>query len=205
MDRLTELFERIVDAIEPFAEQLGAPGLGLVAFLDSSFISLPQVPDALIVALTLKHPSRWLIHAFATTMGSVAGCLLLYTLARKGGEAFLRRRFKDRHIDRGLRLVQKHGWLTVAVPSLMPPPTPFKLFVLLAGVAGIRPAAFIGALALGRSFRYGAEAYLTYRYGDRATAFIRNNLPAVSLGLAAVILMGGLGLILWRRWRRSPD
>lgn len=182
---------------------MGAPGLALVAFLDSSFISLPQVTDALVVALTLKDPSRWLIHAVATTAGSVAGCFALYGVAKKGGEAFLRRKFKEHHIDRGLRLVQKHGWLTVTVPSLMPPPTPFKLFVLLAGIAEIRPLTFVAAVGLGRGFRYGGEAFLTYRYGERATEFISNNLPAVSMALAGVIVVGGLGLVLWRR-RRQP-
>jgi LPXTG-motif cell wall-anchored protein len=203
VDRLRDLLARLVDYIEPLAEQMGAPGLALVAFLDSSFISLPQVTDALVVALTLKDPSRWLIHAVATTAGSVAGCFALYSVAKKGGEAFLRRKFKEHHIDRGLRLVQKHGWLTVTVPSLMPPPTPFKLFVLLAGIAEIRPLTFVAAVGLGRGFRYGGEAFLTYRYGERATEFISNNLPAVSMALAGVIVVGGLGLVLWRR-RRQP-
>jgi LPXTG-motif cell wall-anchored protein len=203
VDRLRDLLARLVDYIEPLAEQMGAPGLALVAFLDSSFISLPQVTDALVVALTLKDPSRWLIHAVATTAGSVAGCFALYGVAKKGGEAFLRRKFKEHHIDRGLRLVQKHGWLTVTVPSLMPPPTPFKLFVLLAGIAEIRPLTFVAAVGLGRGFRYGGEAFLTYRYGERATEFISNNLPAVSMALAGVIVIGGLGLVLWRR-RRQP-
>jgi membrane protein YqaA with SNARE-associated domain len=203
VDRLRDFFARVVDYIEPLAEQMGAPGLALVAFLDSSFISLPQVTDALIVALTLKDPSRWVIHAVATTLGSMAGCFALYGVAKKGGEAFLRRKFKERHIDRGLRLVQKHGWLTVTVPSLMPPPTPFKLFVLLAGIAEIRPLTFVAAVGLGRGFRYGGEAYLTYAYGERATEFISSNLPAVSMGLAVLLVVGSIGLVLWRR-RRQP-
>ncbi len=199
MDRLTDLFNRIVAWIEPLAEQMGAPGLALVAFVDSSFISLPQVTDALIVALTLKSPSQWGVHGLATTLGSMAGCLLLYVLARKGGEAFLRRQFKERHIDRGLALVQKHGWLTVAVPALMPPPAPFKLFILLAGVAGIRPLTFLGAIALSRGVRYGAEAYLTYRYGEQASALISHNLGTISMGLAGVMAVGAALVFLWRR------
>lgn len=203
MDRLRELLAALIDYIEPLAEQMGAPGLALVALIDSSFVSLPQVTDALVVGLTLKDPSRWWIHALATTLGSVAGCFALYGVAKMGGEAFLRRKFKDHHIDRGLRLVQRHGWLTVTVPSLMPPPTPFKIFILLAGIAGIRPLTFIGAIGLGRALRYGGEAYLTYRYGARATDFISSNLPAVSMSVAGVILVGALGLVWWRR-RRQP-
>jgi len=203
VDRLRDIFDRVVAWIEPIAEQMGAPGLALVAFVDSSFISLPQVTDALVVALTLKHPSRWVVHGLATTLGSMAGCFALYAVARKGGETFLRRKFKERHIDSGLALVQKHGWLTVTVPALMPPPTPFKLFVLLAGVAEIRPLTFLGAVALGRGFRYGGEAYLTYRYGEQATQFIGNNLGMLSMTLAGAIVAGAALMFLWRRRRAT--
>lgn len=203
MDRLSAIFQSVVDFIQPLAEQLGAPGLALVAFLDSSFLSLPQVTDALIVGLTLRHPSNWLFYAMSTTVGSVAGCSALYFVGRKGGEAFLRRKFNARHIDRGLGLFQKHGWLTIAVPSLLPPPTPFKLFVLLSGVAKIRPWTFVMAVALGRGFRYGGEAWLTYRYGEHASGFIRDNLPMVSMALAGVILLGSVALVLSRRRRQT--
>lgn len=199
MDRLTALFDHIVAVITPLAEQFGAPGLAVIAFLDSSFFSLPQVGDALLIGLTIKHPSQGIAYAVATTVGSVTGCYALYAVGRKSGEAFLRRKFKEQHIDRGLAIVQRHGWLAVTVPSLMPPPTPFKLFVLLAGVADLRPLTFIMAATLGRGFRYGAEAWLAYAYGERATEFIRDNLPTVSMWLAGVILVAALGLVVWRR------
>ena len=182
---------------------MGPGGLALVAFLDSSFLSLPQVTDALVVGLTLAHPNRWFIHALSTTLGSVAGCFTLYSVARKGGEAFLRRRFKERHIERGLALARRHGWLAVTVPALLPPPAPFKLFVLLAGIAGIRPRTFLGAVALGRGFRYGAEAILAYHYGEQATDFIRGNLGTVSIVLAAAVVVGAVGVMVWRRRRQA--
>lgn len=203
MDRVTDFFDRFVAWVEPVAEQMGAPGLALVAFLDSSFVSLPQVTDTLVVALTLAHPDRWVIHGLATTLGSTVGCFALYSVVRTGGEAFLRRRFKERHIDRGLALVQRHGWLTVTVPALMPPPAPFKLFVLLAGIAEIRPLTFFGAVALGRGSRYGGEAYLTYRYGAQATEFISDNLSTASFTLAAALIIGAGATFGWRRWRQK--
>lgn len=170
-----------------------------MAFLDSSFLSLPQVTDALIVALTLKNPSNWYIYAMWATAGSVAGCMALYFTARKGGEAFLRNRFNAQHIERALGMLRRYGWLAVTVPALLPPPTPFKLFVLLAGIARIRPLTFMLAAALGRSVRFGGEAWLTYVYGERATHFIEENLPVVLMWLALGVLAGGLVLMLWRR------
>src|SRR6188768_3170612 len=116
MHYLSELLQQVMAWILPIAERLGAPGLALIAFLDSSFLSLPQVGDALIVALTIQHPERWMLYSAATTLGSTAGCFVLYTIARKGGEAFLRRRFSEKQIDRGLGLFRRHGLLAVIVP-----------------------------------------------------------------------------------------
>ena len=88
-----DLLQRFVDFLQPLALQLGGPGLAIIAFFDSSFLSLPEVSDVLIVVLTIQHPARWLYYAAMTTLGSVCGCYALYALARKGGEAALRRRF----------------------------------------------------------------------------------------------------------------
>ena len=199
MGYLSEMLQRVVDWILPIAEQLGAPGLAIIAFLDSSFLSLPQVGDALIVALTIQHPERWVLYSAATTIGSTAGCFVLYSIARKGGEAFLRRRFSEAQIEKGLSVFRRHGLLAVVVPAMLPPPTPFKIFVLLAGLAGVRPAAFIGGIALGRAFRFGGEGWLAYKYGPQATQYIKENLGTASLIAAGVVLVLGVVLIFARR------
>lgn len=202
MHWLITLFEQVVAVIQPWAEQYGAAGLTVLAIVDSSFIPLPQVTDTLLIGLTIAHPSRAALYALSTTFGSVVGCYLLFAVGRKGGEAFLRSRFHERHIDRGLALISQHGWLAVAVPSLMPPPTPFKLFVILAGVAGLRPATFAMAILVGRGARYSAEAWLAYAYGARAVAFVNERLPVFLAATAATIVVGGVALMWWRRRRR---
>src|SRR5215510_12347626 len=131
--------QRLVDWVQGFALALGGPGLFLIAFLDSSFLSFPEVVDLLIIWMTTRHPDRMIYYALLSTLGSVAGCFALFTVARKGGEAFLRKRFHERHVDRAMEVVQRHGLLSVLVPSLLPPPAPFKVFVLAAGVARVRP------------------------------------------------------------------
>jgi membrane protein YqaA with SNARE-associated domain len=134
-----------------------------------------------------------------TTLGSVAGCYALYSLGRKGGEAFLRRRMRERHVEWGMALFKKHGMLAVIVPSLLPPPMPFKLFVLIAGIVDVRPLTFIAAVVLGRGFRYGLEAWLAYRYGAQAMVFIRENLPAVSIGVAVALTLFAVAIVMWQR------
>jgi membrane protein YqaA with SNARE-associated domain len=201
MQPLAGFLKQLVEWIKPVALSLGGPGLFLVAFLDSSFLSLPEVSDILIVVLTVQHPARWLYYGLLTTAGSVLGCFALYSLARKGGEAFLRRWFSESHVQRGLRVFQKYGLLAIIVPSLLPPPTPFKIFVLLAGVARVRRTTFLLAATVGRGIRYVGEAWLAYSYGDHAIDYIRENLPTVSLWLAVAIGVVGIGVVVWRSRR----
>jgi membrane protein YqaA with SNARE-associated domain len=199
MHRLAELFHRTILFITPIAERLGGPGLAMVSFLDSSLLSLPEIADALIILLVIQHPARWLYYGAMTTVGSVAGCYVLYLLARKGGEAFLRKRLSSGAFDRGLNLFRRYGLLMLIVPSILPPPMPFKLFVLLAGVAGVSAPTFIIALTVGRGFRYVGEAWLAYRYGEQATAYIQDNLPKVSIAAAVVVVLIGVAVVIWRR------
>lgn len=203
MHYLSTLLQQAVDFILPIAERLGAPGLALIAFLDSTFIPLPQVGDALIVALTIQHPERWLLYSGATIAGSTAGCLVLYTIARKGGEAFLRRQFTPEQIERGFGAFRRYGLLAVIVPAFLPPPTPLKLFVLLAGFAGVRPAAFTLGIAIGRAFRFGGEGWLAYMYGPQATEYIKQNLGTASVIAAGIVLVVGVVIILARRRRKA--
>src|SRR6185503_1761339 len=145
---------RLLAWIQGFAESLGGTGLFAIAYLDSSFLSFPEVCDALIVLLTVSHRERMIFYALVTTLGSVAGCYTLFLAGRKGGEAFLRKRFHERHVDRALGWFRRHGILSVLVPSLLPPPMPFKIFVLAAGVSGMRPVDFLIAVGLGRGLRF---------------------------------------------------
>jgi membrane protein YqaA with SNARE-associated domain len=193
---------RVVEWIQGFALSLGGPGLFLIAFLDSSFLSFPEVNDLLIIWLTTQHPERMPYYALMTTLGSISGCLALYTLARKGGEAFLRKRFHERHIDRAMDLFQRYGLLAVLIPSILPPPAPFKIFVLAAGVARVKLAHFITAIAIGRGVRYFGEGLLAVWYGEAAADFLRENAKPIAISIAAACFVGGLVYIIWQR-RRS--
>ncbi len=194
---------RIVAALQQFAQSLGAPGLLLVAFIDSSFLSLPQVNDLLIVMMVADRPGAWLLYATAATVGSVLGCLVMYGLARKGGEALLHKWMSAGRVTRGMEQFQRWGLLAVLVPAILPPPAPFKIFVLLAGVAKVPLPKFIAAVALGRGFRYYGEALLARWYGAQAMTFLEANATPVSLALAGLIVVGALVYIVVGRRRRA--
>lgn len=180
---------------------LGAPGLFILAFLDSSVLALPQVVDILIVWMVIAHPDRWLLYGGMSTAGSVAGCWMLYELSRKGGEAFIRKRLHERHVERAMATFQRYGVVTLILPSLIPPPVPFKPFVLMAGVAGMPRRRFLLAVTSGRFVRFVGLALLTYWYGQPALDYLRANALFVTLVALAVIAGGVLGYYAYRKLR----
>jgi LPXTG-motif cell wall-anchored protein len=190
--------------IQGVAQSLGAPGLFLIAFLDSSFLSLPEINDLLLVWMVTTHKSRMVLYASAATLGSIAGCLALYYIGRRGGEAFVRKRFSGASVDRAIGTFQRYGVLAVLVPSLLPPPAPFKIFVLMAGLAGIGVGRFVTAIAIGRGIRYFGEGYLALLYGDQAMEFVHTHGRTISFVLIGLLLTGLGAYLLWRRRREAP-
>ena len=193
----------IIAAIREWAGELGGVGLFVIALLDSSFLSFPQVNDLLVILLSTKFPQRMPYYAGMTTIGSLIGCYLLYFVARRGGEVFLRKRVKGRYADRAIALYQKHGLLAVVVPALLPPPVPFKVFVLLAGAAEVSPIRFGIAVAIGRGIRYFGQGYLAVLYGEQAAEFMKAHGTEIGIGLAAAAVMLGLALFFLRKRRHG--
>src|SRR4029453_10899970 len=185
--------------IKDFAMTLGGPGLFLIAFLDSSFLSFPEVNDLLIIWLTTQHEERMPYYALMTTLGSITGCLALYFVARKGGEAFLKKRFSPHYLERAMTVFRRYGLLAILVPSILPPPMPFKVFVLAAGGARGRVLDFVLAIASGRGVPYYGEGLLAVYYGDEAAEFLQRNAQTVALAVGLAALVGGLGRLLSRR------
>jgi membrane protein YqaA with SNARE-associated domain len=157
--------QSFINWIYGIALTLGGPGLFAIAFLDSSFVSLPQINDVLVVLMVTKYKAWMPYYAAMATLGSVAGCYVIYMLAGKGGEVFLSRRLKGSSLQRILNLYRRHGLLALMVPALLPPPAPFKPESLsaprAAGVDGARTAASSGTVQAVRA-RGGA--------GERASA-----------------------------------
>lgn len=193
---------RIVNWVQTFALSIGGPGLFVVAFLDSSFLSLPEINDLLVVLLVIQNKERMAYYALMATLGSISGCLVLYYLGRKGGDALLRRRFGGPRLERAMAFYQKYGVLAVAIPAVLPPPSPFKIFVLMAGVAGLPVLQFASVIAAARGLRYFGEGWLAVRYGDQAIALIEEHGRAVSIAVAVAVVAAAAYLV--RSGRRRP-
>lgn len=190
-----------VGRIRALAMALGAPGLFLVAFLDSTFLPLPGATDVLLIVMVARHNEFVAWYILAAITGSIAGCLVMHGIGKKGGEALVRQRFTGERTERAMAALRRHGVMAVLVPSLLPPPAPFKIFVLLAGVVGISAARFATAIAIGRGIRYVALGLLAREYGDRASAYMAEHGTGASLTLVAVLAAGFAGYMLWKRTR----
>lgn len=150
-----------------FAGVLGAPGLFLISFLDSSVLTFPVINDLLLIELAIQHPLRMPLYAAMAMIGSVLGCVLLYYIARKGGEAFFHK--KAGHRAQAIRAwLDRNEFIGMLVAALLPPPTPFKIFVFGAGVFEVPLGSFVTAIGLARAIRYFGIGYLAVRYGDVA-------------------------------------
>ncbi len=187
-----ELLDGVAGWLEATLLPYGGVGLMLLAVCDSSFLSLPEVNDVLLMTFSIRDPDRMAGLAAMTTLGSVAGSSALYAVGRGGGGAFLQRRARwGRSTDRLERIggwYRRYGMLAVVVPSLLPPPTPFKIFVLSAGTFGISWPRFIAAVTVGRSIRYFSAGVLAVLYGNAAIEFVEANYRVVGWVVAAAVV-----------------
>ena len=177
--------------IVAFAGALGAPGLFLISFLDSSVLTFPVINDLLLIELCIQHPTRMAFYALMAASGSVLGCVLLYFIARKGGEAFFHRKAGDR-AGAIRHWVEQNGFIGVLMAALLPPPTPFKFFVLAAAVFEVPLWSFTAAIALARGIRYFGMGYLAIRYGNDALPFLKSHKFEASIVIVLFVLLSYL-------------
>jgi len=200
MSRLVEWVQAVL------LPTLGPLGLFLVAVVDSSFLSLPEINDFLVISAALANPTTVWMFVLMAALGSVAGSSLLWRIGRAGGEALLVRRFGPEWAGRTHRAYRRWGILALAVPALLPPPMPFKAFVLASGVFGFPYPRFALTLLLARGARYTFWGAMGVAYGEEARllllaidAWCADRMPLL-LGLLAGILLAVL--IVARRRRR---
>jgi membrane protein YqaA with SNARE-associated domain len=182
--KITNGLTSVKDFLVPF----GALGLFGIALLDSALIPLPGGPDAVMLLLSTQSPARMPLYALGATAGSVAGCVILYYISRRAGRRALEK-FPEKKRARVKELVDKYDVLSVLVASVLPPPFPFKLFVITAGVFRLSLTRFIAAVAVGRAFRFLLEGFLAVRYGERAKEVLAANYPAIGIGVAVLVVL----------------
>src|SRR6476646_7672579 len=168
---------------------LAAPAMIVIGALDSSLLSLPEINDYLVVGRCFRQHHAVFYFPLFAALGSVLGCFLLYTIMRRGGQAVLRRRFSIESIKRVEKAYARFGFLAIAVPAVLPPPLPFKIFVATAGTLEYPRWRFLLTVLLARSLRYYVEGILAVFYGRRVLLFFKDN------GLVIISIVATLALI----------
>ena len=169
----------------------GAGGLGLflIAFLDSSVLTFPVINDLLLLDLSIRYPARMPYYALMTTLGSVGGCLLLYYIARKGGETMFRKQAGPR-AEKIRVWIKRNGFISILATALLPPPTPFKIFVIAAGALEMPVRTFVLGLLVARAIRFFGEGILAVKYGEQAGQFmLTHKLAVAGMALGVVLLL----------------
>ena len=177
----------------------GGGGLFVIAFLDSSVLSFPFITDLLYMQFVIQRPARLPYYLLMATAGSLAGCIWLYILSKKGGEAY-RKRHARKAPGRIQNLVQEHAFLSVILPAVLPPPMPFKAFVIAEGVAEVPLRTFVIGILVGRGARYTVEGILAVAYGKAVEAFMVEN-KALTI-IAPILLIGAVYAL--TRWLLKP-
>jgi membrane protein YqaA with SNARE-associated domain len=182
---------------------VAGPMMILIGALDSSLLSLPEINDYLVIARCFSHPRAVIFFPLFASMGSALGCLLLYTILQRGGLAVLHKRFKIEHIQRVERHYARFGILALAVPALLPPPMPFKIFVATAGALQFPRRRFLVTILVARSLRYYTEGVLAVYYGRRVLQFIQDNGLVIVTAVFAICLAGLVIYLLTNKGRAA--
>jgi len=205
-DWLTSIGRWLEEYVISVPLYIAAPAMVLIGALDSSLLSLPEINDYLVVGRCYKYPSAVFYFPLFAAFGSVLGCLLLYTIMRRGGQALLRKRFKPESIKKVERTYERFGVFAIAIPAILPPPLPFKIFVATAGTLEYPRWKFLVTVMIARSFRYYVEGILAVYYGRRVLLFLKDNgLVILSVVAAAAVLAVAVYYLINRRKQGAVD
>jgi membrane protein YqaA with SNARE-associated domain len=182
----------------PFLAKFGIWGIGALALLDSSSIPVPM--DAFLAISVWNDKGRFVFYCVMASVGSAIGGLLPYALGRAGGELFLLKRVNRERYERMRTRFERQEFLAMMVPSMLPPPTPWKAFVFAAGVFEMRVLPFMLAVFCGRMIRWLALSLLVLKLGPHAVEVVAHHGLAV-MGIVGALALAGFGLWWFRRNR----
>jgi membrane protein YqaA with SNARE-associated domain len=180
----------------------GAFGLFGISLVDSAGVPLPGGPDAVMILLTTNNHALMPLYALAATAGSTIGCTFMYVIARRAGAVALARVSQERRA-RVENLLGRYDMLAIMVTAVLPPPFPFKPFVLSAGAFKLKLVRFITAIFIGRAARFLIEGWLAIQFGDQAGEVIKQH--GLKVLLAVVVIVLAVVAVQFYRARRAAS
>ena len=184
-------------------QRLGGPGLVAVGLIDNSVIPFPGGMDFFTILLSMTHRELWWYYAIMATIGSVIGSYFTYRMGEKGGEQTLEKRISKKRAKKVYAMFEKYGAWTIVIGSVLPPPVPIAPFFVAPGALKYPLKKFLLAVAVGRSVRYTAVAYLGSIYGNRVFHWMYHYYRPLLYILLALAFVGGfVALYYWKRAKR---
>jgi len=191
-----QLFAKWTHWILAILSPLGIWGVLGFAFVDAAFLGLPL--DAIVGGYVYAAPRRFLFLSALAAAGSALGSIVIYWIGYKGGEVLLVKRIGEARFNKIRAAFARHEFLALMLPSMLPPPTPFKLFVLSAGIAEMRFAHFLGAIFFGRFLRFLLLSLLVIGFGPQIVGFLDHVVHHHAR--LAIAVLAAVALIAW--WTR---
>jgi membrane protein DedA with SNARE-associated domain len=182
--------------------RFGGLGLIAVAIVDNSFIPIPGGLDVATILLSSAHREAWPYYGFMATLGAVIGGYLTFRLGRKGGKGTLEKKIGRDKAEKVYEKFEKHGFSTVVIGSLIPPPFPIVPVLMAPGILKYPTRKFLAALALGRSIRYFAFAFIGHRYGSSILKFFNTYRKPAMWTLIALGVLGGIAALVYAKYYR---
>jgi membrane protein YqaA with SNARE-associated domain len=178
----------------------GVWGLSGLAFVDAGLFPIPPTMDLVVAGYVVASPSRLVLYAFAAALGSALGSLIPYFVGRAGGELFLLKRINRERFEKLRDRFGKQEFLAIAIPAMIPPPFPLKVFEFAAGVFEMKPLLFAAALFCGKFLRFLLFAIVTVVYGPAILHTVTRELHRhFGLVLAAVAAIAVLLVVIVSR------
>ena len=186
-------------------ERLGGLGLIFLALADNSVVPLPGSMDALTVILSAHQKNWWPYYAVMATIGGLTGGYVTYALGRKGGKEALEKKLPKPKAEKIYDIFNRHGFWSLFLPALLPPPVPFSLFLVAAGALQYSRRKFLVAVGVARAIRYTALAYLGSRYSRQIFGFFHAYYQPILWIFIGVAVLGGIAAItyIWKRKREG--
>lgn len=181
---------------------LGGWGLLVLATIDSAAIPMPL--DALVASYVYSIPHKAWLYCIAAAVGGAAGSLVPYALGRAGGELFLLKKIDPKRLQRIRDRFEKQEFIALMVPAILPPPTPFKLFVFAAGVFEMKVLHFLLAIASGRLIRFAIVSVLTVIFGPQIVTSTRILLKQHPWLVLVLLVLLATGAYMVFRLLRAP-
>ncbi len=182
---------------------LGAWGVFAIAALDGAALGLPM--DPVVATYVYQNRGRFLLYVLMASAGSALGSIVIYVIGYKGGEELLRKRIPPERFEKFHQAFEKHPFWSLMFPAMLPPPTPFKLFVLAAAVSEMQFSHFLLAIFAGRFVRFLVLALLTLAFGPDIVR-VSGALFRQHLGWALAAVAVGLGIwLVVRRVKRKRN